>query len=138
MGRWQSMSRRRRRRYIAAAVAAIIATVIGAGTAVIVGGSDDQIPPPPPSTGDAVLAHLLSTRDVGGMPSSADFCSGADHCWSFEADGDQADRGEGSWTLTKSGTLSPSRAGIPLYAGSSLDFTTQKAVFFNASTTRIV
>jgi hypothetical protein len=92
---------------VAGAVAVLTATVIGVGTAVIVGGSDDTVPTP--LGGDDVLVYLLSSRDLGALPSRDSWCTladSADHCYLMqESSGTMADTGDATaWDLGPQGS----------------------------------
>lgn len=77
--------------------------------AIVMGGSDSTTPQPPPVT-TPILLDLFAPRDVGRLPTRADWCTAgrtAEHCWLMqEGSGDVVDTGGATalWDLTPTGS----------------------------------
>jgi len=127
------MSRRRRRLWggaIGAAAAIGMATMAGIWA---IGGSEDALPP------STYRLWLLAPRDMGALPSRADFCGSVgmlgapDHCWVFGGAGTITDQA-GSWDLTASGTPRTGVVtGLPVESGATVDFTGEQAHGFDTA-----
>lgn len=133
-----SISRKRRNAYVGAGAAAIL--VIGGAVATYVGGPGDAVgtgpATPPPSAN--ILLELTAPRDVGRLPSAADWCTlvrTPEHCGPLnETSGDATDLGsEGDWIFPAVGST---RQGVIIstpVADSTgfVDTTSERAVFFD-------
>lgn len=101
---------RKNRRAVFITIGALSGT--GGIVAVAVMGGDtlykSEIPPPPKSQ---TYIDLVAARDISALPLRSSWCTGSNHCWTFQQlSGDAIDYGDtGGWDLTPNG--SP-RAGV--------------------------